>query len=737
MHYRLLVKRIIAATVLAVCTATPMFGCATMSIEEFSWSIHPNLPIEPFTRGKLGVIQSSFARSYLVIAYRYLSGHPLSKEESDAAASLINRRLGDDSGVGQADASAWLAERKKVMPDQKDPASIETTKNISDVGFICNCQKAAFETAAKTLADRINKFGLADASIKEWVTAQDIVFLNCQNGSNIPKPLPATSNKLQQQDRNYQIAAAHFYAGEYAPAVELFKEIGKDTTSPWNAVSRYLAVRALLRQATTAKTDGFDSKPLEEAKSYLDSLLKDSTMSSWQPDLHLLGSFIADRLQPNERFKEVAQEVTKTLTYENLDEYTKLFDSQTGDSSDYRDKADKAAAAKKPLLKSTDDLTDWIDTYQSSAPAAHDHALQKWQSTHSLAWLIAALEQVKTKDSVFGALADEANKTPLDSSAFPTVSYQMAQFLMAAKKFDQARATIDKVLALKDLDLSSRNLFLSLRLQVEPSMDAYIKDSFNRSCGTWGGGTDEVPWEKPEDLAKQKPYLLPAARQLYNANFPVEVLQQAALSKLYPADIHRVIAKSVWVRAALLENWDVATMLAKDLINSDAKYASLYKAFLNAKTSEEKKFAAAFQIVKDADSDPNLGERMEYEHWWWSQVPPGATAENWNGENGVDCPPLYTNPVFLKAEDKKQLDAQIALLKKLPTAPTYLPQIVVAWAKAHPSDPRVPEALHLAVRCTRYGDKDKNSSTYSKEAFTILHKQYAKSHWTSETPYYY
>ena len=39
----------------------------------------------------------------------------------------------------------------------------------------------------------------------------------------------------------------------------------------------------------------------------------------------------------------------------------------------------------------------------------------------------------------------------------------------------------------------------------------------------------------------------------------------------------------------------------------------------------------------------------------------------------------------------------------LDTAPNYLVAQVLAWAKRAPGDPRVPEALHLAVRSTRYG----------------------------------
>jgi hypothetical protein len=731
-----LIEKLLAAVTVAVTTAGPILACAVENIESFSWTAHPNLPIEPYVAGKLGIVQPTFARSYLVIAYRYLSGHPLSKAECNGASKLINHRLWDESSAEAADTSEWQAARQKVIPGT---LQIATQKSLPDsLNFICNCQTPAFRKAAETLADRISKFGITDPSIKQWVLAQDIVFSNCESGERIPDPLPNTATKLQRQDRNYQIAAAYFYAGRYDRARELFQEIGKDPDSPWNVLSRYLSARSLIRRATTTGSGDFVPEELKKAKSNVDALLKDHSMDALREELEQLAHFVDDRLSPKVRIEELSQNVTQNLTAENLDEYTKVYDLITGETSDYVDRADAAAAAKKPLLNASDDLTDWIDTYQSVAPAAHEHAIKEWQTSHSLPWLIASLDKVKPSDASYHELIAAATKVQSDSPAFDTASYSTAQLLMAAKKFNDVGTILDSALAKKDLDLSSKNLFLSLRLQIDKNLNAFIKDSFAKSCGTWGGGTDEIPGEKPEDLAKQKPYLLPEARDIMNSYVPVEVLQELSLSKLYPSAIHRTIAKSVWVRAVLLENWDVASALAKDLITSDAKYASLYKAYLTSSTPGEKKFAADFQVLKDANSDPNLGDRPEneYEHWWWSRAAQDTTRSD-PSQNRTDKPPIFTAPLFLTPEDVKRAQSQQAQLRKIPTAPTYLSQQIIAWAKANPNDRRVPEALHLAVRCTRYGDKDTNSSKFSKEAFIILHKQYPKSSWVNETPYYY
>jgi hypothetical protein len=77
--------------------------------------------------------------------------------------------------------------------------------------------------------------------------------------------------------------------------------------------------------------------------------------------------------------------------------------------------------------------------------------------------------------------------------------------------------------------------------------------------------------------------------------------------------------------------------------------------------------------------------------------------------------------------------------------------VVIQWAKAHRDDPRVPEALHLAVEATHYGadtplhqmveathhgSDTAGASAYSKEAFQLLHRNYPHSPWTAKTKYY-
>ncbi len=86
---------------------------------------------------------------------------------------------------------------------------------------------------------------------------------------------------------------------------------------------------------------------------------------------------------------------------------------------------------------------------------------------------------------------------------------------------------------------------------------------------------------------------------------------------------------------------------------------------------------------------------------------------------------------------KKAAQQEMDRLVSLGAAPNYLAAQVLAWAKKHPEDPRVPEALHRAVRATRVGCRDNDTARYSKLAFQFLHHQYPDSEWAKKTRYWY
>jgi hypothetical protein len=143
-------------------------------------------------------------------------------------------------------------------------------------------------------------------------------------------------------------------------------------------------------------------------------------------------------------------------------------------------------------------------------------------------------------------------------------------------------------------------------------------------------------------------------------------------------------------------------------------------------------------MLHNDDSSPSVTALGEpWSPWWWTardlrRPKPGDPSLP---SRHPDL--ILKGPLFLSTADKAASAAEVAKLKKMPSAPAYLAAIAVNWAKSHPHDARVAEALHFAVRCTRFGERDHTSSMLSKEAFMILHHNYARNSWTEETPYYF
>ena len=99
-------------------------------------------------------------------------------------------------------------------------------------------------------------------------------------------------------------------------------------------------------------------------------------------------------------------------------------------------------------------------------------------------------------------------------------------------------------------------------------------------------------------------------------------------------------------------------------------------------------------------------------------------------------PGWLSQPAFVSDTDRRTAQDEFARIRQsAASAADYLGGIVLDWAKAHPDDPHVPEALHLVVRLTQYGDA--GNSGISRRAHDLLHTAYPKSAWTRQTPFWY
>jgi hypothetical protein len=127
--------------------------------------------------------------------------------------------------------------------------------------------------------------------------------------------------------------------------------------------------------------------------------------------------------------------------------------------------------------------------------------------------------------------------------------------------------------------------------------------------------------------------------------------------------------------------------------------------FRSAKTNEEKRFAAAFVTLRNPGLSPyvrtgllrsaTLGEIDNFRDNWWCEP-----LKDGGGRVRADRDPSVPTPAFLSASEVAQLKQENAGLAEVAVAPNILAAEVLAYAKLHPDDERVPQALHLVVRST-------------------------------------
>jgi hypothetical protein len=182
--------------------------------------------------------------------------------------------------------------------------------------------------------------------------------------------------------------------------------------------------------------------------------------------------------------------------------------------------------------------------------------------------------------------------------------------------------------------------------------------------------------------------------------------------------------------------------------------------YFASKMPEDRSFAAVYSILRSpglrpfVDSGQGRGTPVEkldnlHDNWWCSFAPASGNQPAPGGYSSYPWSAVPSSlrqiypegklptPQFLTNEDLKTASDEFEALTKLPSAPDWLGSETIAFAAEHPDDPRIPEALHLVVRATRFGCTGDGSGKISKAAFELLHKNYADSTWAKQTPYWF
>ncbi|HJQ25991.1 MAG TPA: hypothetical protein VKA60_18885 [Blastocatellia bacterium] len=756
LDWRILLVITLAVTVLVA--TRPASGCGPFLLRQvFTYEKHPDLPLAKFAAGELGVLQPTYARSYLVVAYRYFAGAPLDAAEQKAVSAVWDDRLQQTWDAPDEEwTKVWIDARAKVTNATKPEISVTRSVEKKDLYFnYLNCNAESFKSAAATLNRLIEKYGAASAEAKDWVATQDQVFANCGSAQSLPAAAD-TSSPVIRANRAYQIAAANFYAGNFDQAEAQFNTIAADASSPWRALAPYLVARTLIRKATlSGGANTVDAATLARAEAQLRRVLADKNESALHASARGLLNYVRLRLAPDERLKELAAGLLKKnagATFkQDIIDYTRLLDRLVGDDDETEE--NKKTFDKLPAAIHNDDLSDWALTFQVQDAAALEHAVQRWEKTASTPWLVAALAKISATHPKAAALLEAAGKIKPGSPAFASVSYHTLRLNIEAGRRDEARRVLDALLAANAATLppSAFNQFMALRMKVATSLDEFLKYAQRVPSGfTFDEDGRELPAdtsdyaEKPKKTARDKLSWDEDAASALNEAMPLAVLKEAAVNTTLATHLRRELALATWVRAALLDDDATATALTPAVATLAPELKELLDAYVAAPDKPAKKFAAIYLILKYPGARPNvdagtgrsvaLDKIDDFRDNWWCAYDRAPDPDN---------PPLKrvtkttAAPSFLTAAQKAAGSAEWKRLAALGTAPNYLCAQAIKWANLKPDDPRAPEALHLAVRATRYGCTDAQTGVASKQAYDLLHRKYPKSEWAQQTKYWF
>ncbi len=777
--------------------SSPTSGCGPFFPQTyFITSRLPDYPLEPYAAGKIGVVLPTYARSYLVVAYRYFSGKPLTPDEQAAALKLWNDRLlATREMTSQPPISAvWLDQRAKIL-------KISAPKEISEFadkyessddasGYYVqyrNCLADGFATAAATLQQRVAKWGTDAPELADWVRGQDTVFSNCSGSPSgperagapiqIPDAAPASAPALLREDRAYQIAAAEFYGGRFEDAEAAFRAISEDRESPWRAISALMVARCEIRSATLT-TAGVDqvTAHLRAADEQLRKIEADQSLREVHAGAGRLLDFVEFRIHPAKQLHQLAVRITDSHDAasfgQNLSDFSALLNKAGGDIPDRADAPSPkgpAGTGNAGSLPPPDDIADWASNFEDTSPTAFQEAFGEWQTTHSVPWLVAALTKASAQDHESSELIAAARKLPLDSPAYLAATFGRLR-LEAGSTPDVAAKELDGVLENAKIEIpkSSRNLFLALRMKTAGSLDDFLRYA-PRVPSVVNNGFDEteVPSsgddegvansESLKNLNAPNRYFDWDAAQVLDRELPLSVLAEATESTELPPALRIEVARAGWTRGVLLRD-DSAKKFAAILAEIDADLRPAMQDFLKAPSADDQHLAAIFILLGNPGLRPYVAPGLlregvartdSYRDNWWCGLSvtagqPGGPTEidRVNPRPGDPRSTIYPDravgsPRFLGEADRGKAASELSALRATDTAPNYLVKETLAWAKARHDDPRLPEAFYWAVRATRYGCTDADSSKLSREAFDLLHKNYPDDPFTAKTKYWY
>ncbi|HMS43076.1 MAG TPA: hypothetical protein PKE69_22800, partial [Pyrinomonadaceae bacterium] len=165
------------------------------------------------------------------------------------------------------------------------------------------------------------------------------------------------------------------------------------------------------------------------------------------------------------------------------------------------------------------------------------------------------------------------------------------------------------------------------------------------------------------------------------------------------------------------------------------KIAPETKDFLNAKTGQERKYAALFVLFKNKKFVPYLQSGFEegynsdsFANGWWC----AASDTDFDKDYQPIPRAIPPKPTFLTKEQNTMAQSEIIKLRKVGDAPDFLAIEAMEWLKNAPKDARLPEVLYIAYIANEQFKYSCVSYDMQEKIGDLMRKHFPKSEWTQK-----
>lgn len=744
--------------------------------------------------GRLGIVMARSPEPHLFMAWRLLHGLKVGRAAGEAlAVPCCDAPVDYSPDTPPTGVFAWL-EARKLVAGAPEVDYVPTEREGPDYTSIPNCFPDAFDVAAATLKARAATHGAGSAQVRAWLDTQDAVFKACHDTGVVLPAAIAPAPAWLAADRAYQEAAFALYDGRNGEAAARFSAIAEDRGSPWAASAPYLVVRAKVREALKTRTPAAFAEARKSARALAampgaygrtDAVGMDRVLDYRERPAELLARLDGELA----RAEPPADVAVGFRDYANLGRKTPRPPEAMDWINTIAARVDDAAVAK--AQGEGEDYEAALKRVEAATlAAARARAEARWTASRDPAWLIAAMSLADPGAPTNEALIKAGEAVRPGHPAWLTVQHHLVRLKLPNGDAAALRTQLDAILARRDLSVSDRNVFTAQRLQVAADAREFARLSLRqRLCGStdedsgcvreaWlsdsvqpGGVYDGEGFTGTMGLGED-------ARAVIDR---MALADRIALSRdaSLAAPFRLDIALTSFARAVQLQDDAQIDGLSRDLAVLLPQMAADFRAIVAAAPGADKRFAEFFVLAKIPGVRTDLvdytrpeGTVAQFQQYWTNWFvpakgrPPGASAPKLAayqqggygvardaadhetdlaclGECGRGTSPLRL-PAFVEAGEGRAR-AERAYFHQAssgydetpappPTGATAAWDEMLAYADAHPNDPRVPEALYWLVRVGRFGGSHNHSG---RRAFKVLHARYPKSPWTAKSPYFY